>query len=257
MTLTHYIGGKLTGLTADFPPSLNYPNLTTFINFETFQEFILVAGVWEQIGAVPGLLFPSMYESFVAFPSILKQHFVEWFSGSVLDSFWTQSNITGVGIFEMADEIDGGFELTTGAGGADNSLIEFNDRRHYDVGQCEYITVWRATEILNNVVHAGLFNNPVGGTGAVYQEMNDAGFNNFTAVSNAAQVEGSVPNDNVFHLFRCESTPTNALFSIDGLLDITGAATPTNNGQPVFRIRAAGGLGSRQGQIRYFEAFNT
>lgn len=50
MALTHYIGGKLTGLTVDFPPSLNYPNLTTFINTETFQEFILVSGVWEPIG---------------------------------------------------------------------------------------------------------------------------------------------------------------------------------------------------------------
>jgi len=55
MTLTHYIGGKLTGLTADFPPSLNYPNLTTFINVETFQEFILVSGVWEQIGQIPAV----------------------------------------------------------------------------------------------------------------------------------------------------------------------------------------------------------
>lgn len=49
MTLTHYIGGKLTGLTVDFPPSLNYPELTTFINSETFTEYILVAGVWEQV----------------------------------------------------------------------------------------------------------------------------------------------------------------------------------------------------------------
>jgi len=51
MALTHYIGGKLVGLTADFPPSLNYPNLTTFINSETFIEYILVSGVWEQVGA--------------------------------------------------------------------------------------------------------------------------------------------------------------------------------------------------------------
>lgn len=49
MTLTHYVGGKLVGLTVDFPPSLNYPENTTFINSETFSEFILVAGVWEAI----------------------------------------------------------------------------------------------------------------------------------------------------------------------------------------------------------------
>jgi len=49
MTLTHYVGGKLTGLTVDFPPSLNYPENTTFINSETFVEYILVAGVWEAI----------------------------------------------------------------------------------------------------------------------------------------------------------------------------------------------------------------
>lgn len=54
MTLTHYIGGKITGDTADFDVlSTNYPNLTTFINFETFTEFILVSGVWEQVGQAP------------------------------------------------------------------------------------------------------------------------------------------------------------------------------------------------------------
>jgi len=49
LTLTHYVGGKLVGDTADFnlPLSINYPEFTTFINFETFREFILVSGVWE------------------------------------------------------------------------------------------------------------------------------------------------------------------------------------------------------------------
>ncbi len=53
MTLTYYVGGKLVGLTADFPPSLNHPEFTTFINSETFEEFILVSGVWEIIGVRP------------------------------------------------------------------------------------------------------------------------------------------------------------------------------------------------------------
>ena len=55
MVLTHYIGGKITGDTADFdlPLSTNYPNLTTFINFETFIEYILVDGVWTQVGFTP------------------------------------------------------------------------------------------------------------------------------------------------------------------------------------------------------------
>ena len=65
MALTHYIGGKLTGLTADFPPSLNYPELTTFIDVELFKEFILVNGVWEQVGKDP--------DNIVAFGGVITQ----------------------------------------------------------------------------------------------------------------------------------------------------------------------------------------
>lgn len=52
MTIQYYIGGKITGLAADTKP-LNVPEFTTFIETDTFTEFILVAGVWEQIGSTP------------------------------------------------------------------------------------------------------------------------------------------------------------------------------------------------------------
>ena len=53
LTLSYYVGGKLVGVTADFPPSLNHPEFTTFIDSETFTEYILVAGVWQQVGVAP------------------------------------------------------------------------------------------------------------------------------------------------------------------------------------------------------------
>jgi len=51
MTLQYYIGGKITGLAADTKP-LGVPEFTTFIESDTFTEFILVSGVWERIGTV-------------------------------------------------------------------------------------------------------------------------------------------------------------------------------------------------------------
>ena len=54
MTIQYYIGGKLAGLEADTKP-LGVPEFSTFIESDTFTEFILVAGVWEQIGVPPVL----------------------------------------------------------------------------------------------------------------------------------------------------------------------------------------------------------
>jgi len=49
MTIQYYVGGKIVGLSSDLKPT-SVPENTTFIESDTFKEFILVAGVWEQIG---------------------------------------------------------------------------------------------------------------------------------------------------------------------------------------------------------------
>ena len=54
MTLTHYIGGKIAGDSTDFATlSTNYPNLSTFIDFESLIEYILIDDVWTKIGTPP------------------------------------------------------------------------------------------------------------------------------------------------------------------------------------------------------------
>jgi len=93
MTLTHYIGGKLTGLTVDFPPSLNYPNLTTFINTETFIEYILVSGVWEQVGVASPFVPTDIAGLKVWFDADAPSTFS--FSSSNIISQWNDKSATG------------------------------------------------------------------------------------------------------------------------------------------------------------------
>lgn len=52
MTIQYYIGGKIVGLQADTKPLL-VPENSTFIESDTFKEFIFVSGVWEQVGTFP------------------------------------------------------------------------------------------------------------------------------------------------------------------------------------------------------------
>jgi hypothetical protein len=47
---------------------------------------VMASGISGHLGADD---YASMYESRSALTTVQKQHFVEWFSGSALDSIWT------------------------------------------------------------------------------------------------------------------------------------------------------------------------
>lgn len=49
MTIVYYVGGRIVGLSSDIKPT-GVPEFSTFIESDTFTQFILVGGVWEQMG---------------------------------------------------------------------------------------------------------------------------------------------------------------------------------------------------------------
>ena len=55
-----------------------------------------------------------------------KQHFIEWFSGKQLPSYWTKVDISGTNTFAMVDSVDGGFQITSGSGAYNRASIWFN-----------------------------------------------------------------------------------------------------------------------------------
>lgn len=261
MALQHYIGGKLTGLTADFPPSLNYPNLTTFIDTETFIEYILVAGVWQQIGAVAAQ-FPSMYESFNELTVLNKQHFVEWFSGAILDSIWNITFEDGVAVPAMADEIDGGFQITTSTAIFNAMKINFNNRRHYNFQGCVCIAVAKTDSVVTSEIHTGFVDDLNVANRQIAIINNGSSFTNLTMrtadASALTDLQGDVPRNLVFNLMKIELTPTACEWSVNDIIQTDKTTTlPTVKLQPYFRLGKGNTADIKTGNWRYYEAYNT
>jgi hypothetical protein len=94
--------------------------------------------------------YDSMYESRSDLTTVQKQHFVEWFSGSALDSIWTERDLVGTGTFAMDDSVDGGYKISAGSGGTDQQQIDFNGIRHYEEQGCVMIAVSKHSSTSSN-----------------------------------------------------------------------------------------------------------
>ena len=57
----------------------------------------------------------TLYNYFQSNNRIAKQHFIEWWSGTILDTIWNYSDFTVGNSVRMSDQIDGGVEMETEA----------------------------------------------------------------------------------------------------------------------------------------------
>ncbi len=210
----------------------------------------------------PILEFASLYESFQALTSIQVSHFVEWFSGSVLDSIWTTASVVGSPVFAMDDAIDGGFKITSATTTNELGAIAFNNKRHYDFESAVCIGVTK-TDATNQraviVGFAGLVANSniddaFGGIESLFSTTK------FVCISADATTESAtatdVDLDTDFHVNKIELNSTQVLYTLDGVLKVTKTTNrPTVKLQPIFLCQRQGA--DMTGSIRYLEAFNT
>jgi len=207
--------------------------------------------------------FDSLYESFQALTAIQVSHFVEWFSGSVLDSIWTQENINGTGSFVMADEIDGGLLVTSAAVDGAISSIHFNNKRHYAFDASIIIGVSRtnSTSFFNSQV--GLVNDVAQPTDldqvAIQLDFANGFFNLKTGdAASSSLTATSITKDTAFHGWKIECGSADIKLTLDGVLEVTKTTNrPTKKMQPYANIGAAGDSQPTSHNIRYIEAFNT
>ena len=90
----------------------------------------------------------SLYD-YMNTPNIVaRQHFLDNFDGDVLNPRWEEEDQSGTNTYQMADEIDGGFEIVTGSGSKGYSFQVFSDN------------AWRVTDPASNVVADGSLNEP-------------------------------------------------------------------------------------------------
>ena len=195
-----------------------------------------------------------------------KQHFIEWFSGKQLPSYWALTQPSGSGgTFVGKDEVDGGMIFTSGSSGNNNCIWYFNDKRQFNPSGFVQIAVWR-----NDPTSSGhSYNQTIVGmssAGGISNHYAYWQFNNATSYfrirnkgsgSAGAIIDSSVAKDQVFHKFTIEGKSSSLEYSIDDALEITRTSElPSVALQPIIK-GANSGQNPLVGAIRYMECYNT
>ena len=211
------------------------------------------------------MAFPSVYEMTNPLTTVRKQHFWEYFSGATLNSRWTQTNVTGTGTFAMADSVDGGFSISSGANANDESYINFNNKRQYEETGCVAIFVSKKffTGGSDGIEMGGLRSNITGGNTDNALVQNSSGGSELTELrtsdaSTSSTTASDVSGDTSFHSYKIECSATDVKLTIDGVLKITKTTNrPTIPMQPFYGVLNSAVAGADEVNIRYMECYNT
>jgi hypothetical protein len=191
-----------------------------------------------------------------------KQHFIEWFSGSSLPSYWTAKTWETGGALSMADEVDGGLDILSSSP-TGKSGITFGDKRQYAHDGSAYVMVSKLTGQANNYAYMGMGDGSdmAGGAGIDGYGYTMPISGNFTTWSGDnsswSNTSGSIASDVIFHVFYGIVDATDIKTYIDGVLDVTKTTNrPTVKLQPCCEHRKTTTT-SNSIRIRYMECYNT
>ena len=211
----------------------------------------------------------SIYELINAPTQVMKQHFVEYFSGDALDTYrWNEFGAIGSRTYAMSDSVNGGFTITHSATNNDWGGINFDDIRPYSHTGSVIIGVVKKT-YGGNTGGGGHFGLSASGQGDTTQNNTceccfDSGQSSFfnlltdgtgTAVSTNSDV---TLNEN-WNCVKVEQKNGSAELTLNGILKVTysGSEQSTTNMQPsYYGIKRTTNSG-RYLSIRYCEAMNT
>ena len=212
--------------------------------------------------------FTSMYESRSALTTVQKQHFVEWFSGSALNTDRWATH--GSGTIAMANEVDGGLKITSATSGT--TKIDFGSsdalkKRPFSGSGCVMITVAQLTEVQYGIMTIDLQDHYLTEVGdsvnsVVYGNLNGASGSQekFKLVSTEfANIDLSIATSQLYleHVHKLELKSASTELSIDGVLEATGGASITLGVQPGLEASAAEGAAASIANFRYCEVYNT
>jgi hypothetical protein len=206
--------------------------------------------------------YASMYESRSELTTVQKQHFVEWFSGSALDSIWTFNGTNDAG---MKDAVDGGYYLEPPS--AANVIMYMNDKRQYAFDGSVYIGVVGGNLVGSrvDVIHGLAGESEFSGATAdkaVYKHDSSVGFkmntsDGSTETATSTTSGNSFVNDS-WNVAKIETKASSVVFSLDGVADGTITTTlPDGKMQPASEVRSIASDGTDYGKIRYVECYNT
>jgi len=203
----------------------------------------------------------TIYEQFQPQTTVQKQHFIEWFSGKQLPSYWFKSNITNTGTFSMKDAVDGGFSIASPATSGSRQALGFNNIRQYSHNSSVCITIFRRVVEADADSYSGFkfddTNSTFLDTSVVSQASYAGDIGLYTGDASAAtNAQSDIDADTDFHVFKIENGSSNIKLTIDGVLKITKTTNrPTQKMQP-YVLNSANASAVKETEIRYFEAYN-
>jgi len=207
----------------------------------------------------PRVQFGSLYEVFDPLTTLSKARMFDWFVGAVLDNRWNAVNEQGIGTFTMVDTYLEGFEIKSGGGSGDNSLIEMDGRSHFDaeVG-IGMIAVQHRFSNGQGTVKCGITPNPGTNSNAGFLE-NDAAQSFQRLVTNFSgtnTVDTSLIPDQLTHVMKLKQIPGNMTLTMDGVLEATSTSNVPISGQQPFYLARFGTSTAGIGRISYLEIWN-
>ena len=190
----------------------------------------------------------------------IKQHFIEWFSGKQLPSYWTKSEVNPPASFDMSDSVDGGFRITADGGALNEGMINFNNKREFSKSGCVCIWVGRDVQTSSYTGYYGLANGITGNDADMGQlaTIYNASANGVIALRTGNTTKGNtystISLDTNFHNYKIEMKTSSAEWSVDGVAQTTRTLTlPTEDLQPVAGVHG----NNKSIDVRYMECYNT
>lgn len=211
------------------------------------------------------MTFASFYELFNPLSTVGKSRYVCQFDGNALSPEWTKQDVTGTGSGAMADSIDGGFQVTSGATSGNETDYGFNNARQFNNTSSTLIAVIQALSNTSSVSYVGFGSN----TGLAYNANNnsiafavcDSANVNFSLrtadqLTNSEDTSSGVAIDTSWHTHELVLGASNVKYYIDGSLKITKSSNlPNFIVEPIFGVKTTTSSAKTTG-IKYLEAFN-
>jgi hypothetical protein len=198
----------------------------------------------------------SLYEQLFPLTTVMKQRFVENFSGDALDTDrWL---LTDSGTSAMVDAVDGGYGLKTNATTNNSAELTFNDIKPFDDSASVMIFVAQKLASAGGRYDIGLHD----GIDATYirNNTNDTKINVIvTDGSGTTQSNFSMNVENsVWRTMKIEMKASSVEASVDGTIEATVTTNLPNTGQlePWLKCTHNNSVVAET-RINYVECYNT
>ena len=200
--------------------------------------------------------------------TITKTHFVEWFSGDILDPIWdTQTIIGTITAFDMVDAVNQGFRILTSTTlPSRGCVVAANTERHFDPRNCVMEAVNRSTptNFQNSVGFGNRSDGDMGNTpdeAMFYQQPSQLTFERFSTIRASSQtaVNTTVVINTNFNHTKQELDSTKAQLFINGILEatiVTDLPLSSSKLYAGFCCQNTGAAVATEIRVTFMEAYN-